>query len=45
MSWAGQIVAAAVLAMAMVPKFMGAQESIDVFTTLGVEPWGRHLLT
>ena len=43
-SWAGQIVAAAILAMAMVPKFMSAQESIDVFTTLGVEPWGRYLV-
>ena len=42
-SWAGQIVAAAILAIAMVPKFMGAQESIGVFTTLGVEPWGRYL--
>ncbi len=42
-SWAGQVVAAAVLAIAMVPKFIGAQESIDVFTTLGVEPWGRYL--
>ena len=42
--WAGQIVAAAILAMAMVPKFMSAQESIDLFTTLGVEPWGRYLV-
>ena len=42
-SWAGQVVAAAILAIAMVPKFMGAQESIGVFTTLGVEPWGRYL--
>jgi hypothetical protein len=43
-SWAGQIVAAAILAMAMVPKFMSAQESIDLFTTLGVEPWGRYMV-
>lgn len=43
-SWAGQIVAAAILLMAMVPKFMSAQESIDLFTTLGVEPWGRYLV-
>ncbi len=43
-SWAAQIVAGAILAMAMVPKFMGARESIDLFTTLGVEPWGRYLV-
>ena len=43
-SWAGQIIAAAILAMAMVPKFMGAQESIDLFTTLGAEPWGRYIV-
>ncbi len=42
-SWGAQIVAAGILAMVMVPKFAGAQEAIDTFTTLGVEPWGRYV--
>ena len=42
-SWGAQIVAAGILAMVMVPKFTGAQEAIDTFTTLGVEPWGRYV--
>ncbi len=43
-SWGAQIVAAAILAMAMVPKFTSAPEAIDTFTTLGVEPWGSRRL-
>ena len=43
-SWGAQIVAAAILAMAMVPKFISAPEAIDTFTTLGVEPWGRYVV-
>ncbi len=43
-SWGAQIVAAAILAMAMVPKFTSAPEAIDTFTTLGVEPWGRYVV-
>ncbi len=42
-SWGAQIVAAGILAVAMAPKFTGAQEAIDTFTTLGVEPWGRYV--
>ncbi len=42
-SWGAQIVAAGILAVAMDPKFPGAQEAIDTFTTLGVEPWGRYV--
>ncbi len=40
--WAAQIVAAAILAMAMFPKFTGDPQAINTFTTLGVEPWGRY---
>ena len=43
-SWGAQIIAAAILAMAMVPKFISAPEAIDTFTTLGVEPWGRYVV-
>ena len=42
-SWAAQIVAAAILAIAMFPKFAGVPEAINTFTVLGVEPWGRYL--
>ena len=43
-SWAAQIIAAAILAMAMVPKFTGAADAIETFTTLGAEPWGRYFV-
>ena len=43
-SWGAQIIAAAILATAMVPKFISAPEAIDTFTTLGVEPWGRYVV-
>ena len=42
-SWGAQIVAAVILALALAPKFTGAQEAIDTFTTLGAEPWGRYV--
>ncbi len=44
LSWGAQIIAAAILAIAMVPKFTSAPEAIDTFTTLGVEPWGRYVV-
>lgn len=40
-SWILQIVAAAILAQTLFFKFGGAEESKFIFTTLGVEPWGR----
>jgi hypothetical protein len=40
-SWGFQIVAAAILAQTLFFKFSGAEESKYIFTTLGVEPWGR----
>jgi len=36
-----RIAAGGILIMALVPKFLGAPESIALFETLGVEPWGR----
>lgn len=41
MSWFFQIVAAVVLAQTLFYKFSGAAESKFIFSTLGVEPWGR----
>ena len=42
-SWFLQILAAAILAQTLFFKFSGAEESKFIFTTLGVEPWGRIL--
>jgi hypothetical protein len=40
-SWALQIVAAAILGQTLFFKFTAAPESVHIFTTLGAEPWGR----
>ena len=39
--WILQIIAAVILAQTLFFKFTGAEESKYIFTTLGVEPWGR----
>jgi uncharacterized membrane protein YphA (DoxX/SURF4 family) len=39
--WAGQLVAAVILLQTLYFKFSGAEESRFIFSTLGVEPWGR----
>jgi hypothetical protein len=43
LSWACQLVAAAILGQTLFFKFSAASESVHVFATLGVEPWGRLL--
>jgi hypothetical protein len=40
-SWTGQIIAAVILLQTLYFKFTGAPESVYIFTTLGLEPWGR----
>ncbi len=40
-SWGLQLVAAVILFQTLFFKFTGAEESIDIFTRLGMEPWGR----
>ena len=40
-SWICQLVAAVILLQTLYFKFTGAPESIYIFTTLGLEPWGR----
>lgn len=40
-SWVLQLVAAVILFQTLFFKFTGAEESIYIFTTLGMEPWGR----
>lgn len=41
-SWICAVVAAGILGQTLFFKFSGAPESIHIFTTLGVEPWGRY---
>jgi uncharacterized membrane protein YphA (DoxX/SURF4 family) len=40
-SWICQLVGAAILLQTLFFKFTGAEESVYIFTTLGLEPWGR----
>lgn len=42
LSWALQLLAAGILLQTLFFKFTGAAESVHIFTTLGVEPWGRY---
>lgn len=41
LKWALRIIAAAILLQTLYFKFSGAPESVYIFTTLGIEPWGR----
>ena len=40
-AWALRIIAAFLLLQTLFFKFTGAEESIYIFSTLGMEPWGR----
>jgi uncharacterized membrane protein YphA (DoxX/SURF4 family) len=40
-SWTLQLLAAAILFQTLFFKFTGAEESVYIFKTLGLEPWGR----
>ena len=40
-SWLLRIVAAAILFQTLFFKFTAAAESVELFSKLGVEPWGR----
>jgi hypothetical protein len=41
LSWACQLTAAVILGQTLFFKFTGAPESRYIFSTLGIEPWGR----
>ena len=41
LSWVLRLVVAGILFQTLFFKFTGAQESIHIFTKLGLEPWGR----
>ena len=40
-SWICQLGAAAILGQTLFFKFTGAEESVAIFSRLGMEPWGR----
>lgn len=40
-SWALQVLTALILFQTLFFKFTGADESVYIFTALGMEPWGR----
>ena len=40
-SWILRGAAAAILLQTLFFKFTGAKESVYIFSTLGMEPWGR----
>jgi len=41
-SWVCRITAAVILLQTLFFKFTGAEESIYIFTKVGLEPWGRY---
>lgn len=41
-SWILQLTVAGILFQTLFFKFSGAEESVYIFSTLGVEPWGRY---
>ncbi len=40
-SWLLRLIAAVILLQTLFFKFTGAKESVYIFSTLGLEPWGR----
>ena len=42
LSWALRLIAAVILGQTLFFKFSGAEESRYIFSTLGMEPWGRY---
>ena len=39
--WSARLISVIILAQTLFFKFSGAAESIYIFTTVGMEPWGR----
>jgi hypothetical protein len=39
--WTARLIAAIILIQTLYFKFTGAPESVYIFTTIGMEPWGR----
>lgn len=41
MIWVARVIAAVIMLQTLYFKFTGAEESVYIFTTVGMEPWGR----
>lgn len=41
LAWALRLIAAVIMLQTLFFKFTGAEESVYIFSTLGMEPWGR----
>jgi hypothetical protein len=41
LNWVARLLAALIMVQTLYFKFSGAEESIYIFTTVGMEPWGR----
>jgi putative oxidoreductase len=39
--WIARLIAAAIMAQTLFFKFSRAEESVEIFTKMGIEPWGR----
>jgi putative oxidoreductase len=39
--WGARLVAAIIMVQTLYFKFSGSEESVYIFTTVGMEPWGR----
>lgn len=39
--WIARLVAAVIMVQSLFFKFSGSEESVYIFTTVGMEPWGR----
>jgi putative oxidoreductase len=39
--WIARLVSAVIMAQTLFFKFSGAEESVEIFTKMGMEPWGR----
>ncbi len=41
LSWAARLIAAAIMLQTLYFKFTANPESVEIFSTVGMEPWGR----
>src|SRR5690242_1416896 len=41
-SWSCRVIAAVILLQTLFFKFTGSEESVHIFTKVGLEPWGRY---
>lgn len=40
--WIARLIAAIIMLQTLYFKFSGASESVEIFTRVGMEPWGRY---